>query len=526
MHERLAIMGLEFQMNRRLVLAVVVVAALVAARSTPTVGADGDTRVANYSQSSTTAEPAGDASLAKQLSSTFRAAAKRVLPAVVAIESRSRANDGGEAAESEPFRGDNPFQGTPFEDFFKDRSLGPQLRMRPPDGHREIVGIGSGFIIDPKGIILTNNHVVEGDGTVTVRLNDERVFKATEVKTDPKSDLAIVRIEGANDLVAAKLGDSDQMEVGDWVLALGQPFGLESTVTAGIISATHRDIGISAREHYFQTDAAINPGNSGGPLVNLSGEVIGINTAISTQSGGNEGIGFAVPSNLAHWISSQLIENGSVRRAYLGVGIQSMTPQLAQEFGVKPHQGALISRVYPSTPAAKMGLESGDVVTAVDGKAVQSAQDLQFLVEEIGMDRTHEMTVVRQGKPLTLTFQPEAEPEDFGATTAQRREAEPERGSSEDVSALGIHIGDLTPELAQRIGVAKDSGAVITDIDADSLARQAGLRPGLVIAEVNRQAIHSAADAKSVLDKASLQDGVLLLLQSDEGSMYVVLKQQ
>jgi serine protease Do len=350
---------------------------------------------------------------ARQLSEAFRASASRVLPSVVAIESRSVASG---TIDNMPFGEENPFEGTPFEDFFKSTPLTPEFRHGQPEVHREIVGIGSGFIIDPSGIILTNNHVVEGSGQVTVRLNDKRVFKATDVKSDPRSDLAIIRVKGAGKLIAAQFGDSDQMQVGDWVLALGQPFGLESTVTAGIISATHRDIGISTREHFFQTDAAINPGNSGGPLVNLSGEVIAISTAISTRSGGNEGIGFAVPSNLARWVSRQLIASGSVRRAYLGVGIQSLTPELAEQFGVQPHQGALITRVFPDTPAAKMGLRSGDIVTAVDGTPVATAQDLQLMVEEIAFGKTHQVTIVRESKTLTFTYQPEVEPKNFGVS--------------------------------------------------------------------------------------------------------------
>jgi serine protease Do len=466
-----------------------------------------------------------EAEPAQQLSAAFRSAASRVLPSVVAIESRSQGSSAGQAGSSEPFGGENPFQGTPFEDFFNNRPFGPEMHDGHSDAPHEVVGMGSGFIIDPSGVILTNNHVVEGSGTVTVRLNDERVFKATDIKSDPKSDLAIVRIEGAGDLPAARFGDSDQMKVGDWVLALGQPFGLESTVTAGIISATHRDIGISTREHYFQTDAAINPGNSGGPLVNLSGEVIAINTAISTRSGGNEGIGFAVPSNLARWVSDQLIKNGSVRRAYLGVGIQSLTPELAEQFGVQPHRGALITRVMPNTPAAKMGLRNGDIVTAVDATPVTSAQDLQLMVEGIAFDKTHQMTVVRDGKDVTLPYKPEVEPKDYGVV-AENEKHEFGQGPSQGISALGIHVEDLTAELAKRLDVEKDAGVVITDVDRDSMAAQAGIRSGMVIAQINREPVRSAKEAKAALESASLDKGILLLLQTDRGSMYVVLKKQ
>jgi serine protease Do len=475
--------------------------------------------------SSRDAIPAKAVEPANQLSEAFRAAASRVLPAVVAIESRKVATKSDENADTEPFSGENPFEGTPFEDYFKGSPLGREFRGTRPQAHREIVGMGSGFIIDPSGVILTNNHVVQGSGVVTVRLNDERVFKATDVKSDPKSDLAIVRIKGAGKLVAAQFGDSDQMKVGDWVLALGQPFGLESTVTAGIISATHRDIGISTREHYFQTDAAINPGNSGGPLVNLAGEVIGINTAISTRSGGNEGIGFAVPSNLARWVSEQLVKTGSVRRAYLGVGIQSLTPELAEQFGVQPHHGALISRVFPDTPAAKMGLRNGDIVTAVDQTPVTTAQDLQLMVEGIAFDKPHRMTVVREGKTLSLQYKPEAEPKNYGETE-ESEQTENGQAPSEGVSALGIHVTDLSPELATQLAVENDAGVVVTGVDRDSSAAQAGISSGMVISQINRHPVHSAAEAKTALESASLEKGVLILLETDKGAMYVVLRKQ
>ena len=229
-------------------------------------------------------------------------------------------------------------------------------------------GIGSGVIIDPSGIILTNNHVVDGAGKIMVRLHDGREFEATDVKRDPKTDLAILRIKGAGKLTAVKLGNSDDAQVGDWVLALGDPFGLEGTVTAGIISAKGRPLG-ATRANFIQTDAAINPGNSGGPLVNLDGEVVGINTAISSNNGGNQGVGFAISSNLAKWVSQQLIANGTVKRAYLGVAIQPVDPDLAKQFGVETMQGVVVADVQPDTPAAAAGVKPGDVIVEFAGKA-------------------------------------------------------------------------------------------------------------------------------------------------------------
>ncbi len=305
---------------------------------------------------------------ANHLSSAFRTIASELLPAVVAIENRPKlawqdAGPAGPRPSNNDLPRQNPFKGTPFEDMFRDR----QFQMPPsgPNGSpmpSPRAGIGSGVIIDNAGIILTNNHVVAGGGEVMVSTQDGREFVATNVWTDPKTDLAVVKIEAPSDLVAATLGDSDEVAIGDWVLALGQPFGLESSVTAGIISAKHRGIGITDRENFLQTDAAINPGNSGGPLVNMRGEVVGINTAIHSRSGGSDGIGFAIPSNLARWVGDQLVSTGTVKRAYLGVGIQPVTQDLAKQLSVKPRGGVVVTEVFPNTPAAEAGMKSGDVI--------------------------------------------------------------------------------------------------------------------------------------------------------------------
>ncbi len=331
------------------------------------------TYIVQEAPSVTPAEAAHAVASAKGLSTAFRVASEQVLPAVVTIENEPKAVTADDNATTppkpNPFGERNPFEGTPFEDFFKDHGFNFEMPPGQPQPHAG--GSGSGVVIDPSGIILTNNHVVAGDGEVTVRLHDGREFKATNVWTDPKTDIAVVKID-AQDLVAAKLGNSDTVSVGDWVLALGQPFGLEDTVTAGIISAKHRGIGITARENFLQTDAAINPGNSGGPLVNLDGEVVGINTAISSRSGGNDGVGFAIPINLAKWVGDQLVQGGTVHRAYLGVGIQPVTATLAEQFKVKPREGVAVTDVFPNTPAAKAGLQSGDVIVEYAGVAVSN----------------------------------------------------------------------------------------------------------------------------------------------------------
>lgn len=466
---------------------------------------------------------------ADTLSRAFRHAAELVIPSVVTIETRPklvrwREEQPPRAARPNFGRSDNPFAGTPFEDFFNNPAFRRQFRIIP---NSTAGGLGSGVIIDPSGIILTNNHVVAGGGEVTVRLSDGREFEAVDVKTDPKTDLAVVRIEGAENLVAARLGDSDQIAIGDWVLALGQPFGLESTVTAGIISAKHRAMGITARENFLQTDAAINPGNSGGPLVNLDGEVIGINTAISTRSGGNQGIGFAVPVNLAKWVSRQLIDRGVVRRAYLGVGIQSVTPQLAKRFDVPPRHGVVITQVGPDTPAARAGLQPGDVLVKFNGRQVASPEELQVMVEGARIGAEHPLTVVRDGREIQLTMIAEEQPGKYtAADLAPRQERseplaqpEPRREAS-----LGVELETLTPRLAARLGMPQTHGVVITAVHAGSLAEQRGLEPGMVIEQINRKPVASVEQARRQLDGASLEQGVLLLIVTPEGSRFVVVK--
>jgi serine protease Do len=465
---------------------------------------------------------------AKDLSTAFRVAAAKVLPSVVTIETSARAmaaadNKSEKPRGNDPFEGRNPFEGTPFEDMFRDTPFGKGFRFEmPPQGRSpRSQGIGSGVIVDASGLILTNNHVVSGGDRVTVRLNDGREFEAVDVWSDPKTDIAVVRIEGAKDLVAAELGDSNAVTVGDWVLALGQPFGLESSVTAGIISAKQRGIGITARENFLQTDAAINPGNSGGPLVNLDGQVIGINTAISSRSGGNDGVGFAVPINLAKWVGGQLSDGGVVKRAYLGVGIQPVTQQLADQFQVKPREGVVVTDVYADTPAAKAGLKSGDVIVELNGQAVSSPLELQTAVERAEFGKSHKLTVIRDGKRRTLKFTPEEQPENFGtkASAAQSStDAEPSK-----LGNLGLEISELDASVAEKLGMKDASGVVITGVKSGSPAAEAGLETGMVITEVNRKAVKTVEEVVQAVKEKS-EEGVLLLVRSSTGSRFVVIR--
>ncbi len=467
-------------------------------------------------------------SYARTLSKAFREAAQKVLPSVVMIQTTPKVNEKAVAENESSNNGneENPFGDMlppEFRRFFKDmpQTPGHGFHMMPSP---EVSGIGSGVIIDSSGIILTNNHVVDGGGNIMVRLHDGRELKGSQivsVKTDPKTDLAIIRVK-ADNLQAAKLGNSDDMQVGDWVLALGDPFGLEGTVTAGIISAKGRGIGIAPRENFIQTDAAINPGNSGGPLVNLDGEVIGIDTAISSRSGGNQGVGFAVSSNLAKWVSDQLIAHGSVQRSYLGVAIQPVTQDLAQQFGIQSREGAVVTDVQPNAPAAAAGLKTGDVIVEFAGKRVTSPQELQMAVEQAKIGESQPVTVVRDGKQLTLQVTTREQPENYG--TAQFESRTPGKEGSVHDQKLGVDVTNLTPNVAEKLGIKEGEGVVITDVQRGSLAGMAGLGSGMVIVSVDRKPVKSVADFQKIMENQSVDKGVLLLVRSERGTRFVVIR--
>ena len=377
-------------------------------------------------------------------------------------------------------------------------------------------GLGSGLIIDALGVILTNAHVVRDGREITVRLHDGREYKAIKVHTDPKADLAVLRIEGAEHLTAAKLGNSDELEVGDWVLALGNPFGLEGTVTAGIISAKGRGIGLNERESFIQTDAAINPGNSGGPLVNLDGEVIGINTAISSNSGGNEGVGFAIPINLAKWVAKQLTDGETVHRARLGVMIQPLTHELAQQFGVKAHEGVLVAGVTPDSPAAKVGFKAGDVIVEFAGKAVASPQELQGLVEESPIGKQQTVTILRDGKRVEL----KVSPTEIAGDTASARQCGPWLDAGETWHGGAephARFGGQTPDQdgARRRG---DRRASRQRRGTGGPGKRSGHRGSQPHGRKERRGPSRA------LDEKALAKGVLLLVRTAEGSRFLVIR--
>ena len=465
-----------------------------------------------------TPENAADA---RALSTVFRSVSREALPGIVSIRTRGKAVQvrGGNPLFDEDLL-PAPFRNDPrFRDLFRNRDRQPQFR------HPQ--GMGSGFIIDAAGVVMTNNHVVRDAEEVRIRLHDGREFTATDIRTDPRTDVAIVRFDAPDDLHALKLGDSNAMQIGDWVLAVGSPFGLDLSVTAGIISARSRGPGIAEREDFLQTDAAINPGNSGGPLLNLNGEVIGINTAISSRSGGYDGIGFAIPSNLARWVGEQLVDSGTVRRAYLGVAIQPVDNGLAEKFGVPVGQGALISQVMPDSPADEAGIQAGDVVLSVDGRKVTTPRSLQGIVEQLTVGRQYDLVVLRDGKRTTLKLKARAMPEDFslsGSKSLENRREEEAAPGEATVDELGLTVQELTADMAEQLNVPAGRGVLIAEVRSGSLAERAGLKAGQVVEEVGRKPVTSPEEFRQAVKSQSLEEGLLLLIRSGSATRFLVIR--
>jgi serine protease Do len=475
--------------------------------------------------------PAEARNQANALSEAFRNSADQVLPAVVSIKNESqpkmvkrelRTPRGGARQQipnlPKEFGDLDPL----FKRFFDQAPNGEEFDFDGQIPGRQ--SSGSGVIIDAAGVILTNNHVVAGDGKVTVRLHDGREFVADKVVTDPSTDIAVVKIKGAGTLPYAKLGDSDSLKIGDWVLAVGQPFGLTDTVTAGIVSAKGRDIGMMKHEEFIQTDAAINPGNSGGPLVNLNGEIIGINTAISSGTGHFEGVGFAVPSNVARWVSSQLLKDGKVHRAYLGIGIQPVSHELADQFGMATPMGAIVTEVQPNSPAATAGLQPQDVVVEFGGTKIHSVRQLQAAAARSAIGSKLPLVVLRDGKKVDLSVTLKEQPANYGEPQNRPVTAEGSEPKQHNFDRLGVQVEPLTGDVAKQLGVSGDHGVVITAVEDGSAADRAGLAPGMAIVQIGRQPVKSVADFEAAAKTASLDKGVLVLVRTAEGAQFKVLK--
>jgi serine protease Do len=435
-----------------------------------------------------------------EFSRQFIEVAKRVRPSVVAVTSVSTVE--GDA-----------LSGNPFEFFFRG--------MPRPEGRQQRrQGIGSGVIVD-KGYVLTNNHVVQDADELKVVLADDRELEAEIVGTDPNTDLAVIKIKDSKSsagLTAAALGNSDALQVGEWVMAIGSPFGLRQTVSAGIVSAVSRGrVGITDYEDFVQTDAAINPGNSGGPLVSLEGRVIGINTAIASQTGGYQGVGFAIPINMARAVMDQLIQHGEVSRGYLGVYITDLSDELARSFNYGSKNGALVQDVSPDGPAAKAGLKAGDIIIKRDGKPVSDTVAFRNAVAQTAPGTTVTLGVWRDGKEQALKVKLDELPSQQGEARRGGARGQ-DRGSS---SGRGLRLSDLTPELKRRLNVQTD-GAVVVALSPGSAAERAGLQPGDVVIQVGEQAVKNAADAARALAKNESKPVRLRVLREGHG-MFVIL---
>jgi serine protease Do len=442
----------------------------------------------------------------RQSGMAFRSVAKKVSPAVVFIQVEKE-EAGGVTEFFSPF--DSPFGEEFLRRFF---GQDPRQRQRQTPRKRRMVGQGSGFIISQDGYIMTNNHVVGEADKVRVQMQDGREYDAAIIGTDPPSDLAVIKIE-ADDLPSLALGDSDKLEVGDWVLAVGNPFGLSHTLTAGIVSAKGRSgIGVTDYENFIQTDAAINPGNSGGPLVNLDGEVVGINTAIVSRSGGSMGIGFAIPVNMARGIRDQLIATGQVTRGLLGVVIQDLTEELARSFDLDKKDGILVAQVMPDSPAEKAGLERGDVIRKIDGDEVENVATFRNRIAMTAPGTKVKLTIVRDGKSRRVKV----------TIGSQEADEQGRPGATGGVTELGLSLQKLTPQLAQRLGYDDAAGVLVSAVEPGSAAAEAGMERGDLIQEINRQPVTAPEQARRLIAQARGK-AVLLLIRHGDRTRYLAL---
>ena len=442
----------------------------------------------------------------QELSQAFRDIAKEVGPAVVYIstEQTIKGTNGGS---------NSPEQ---FREFFGDEFMRRFFGEIPQEREYKQNGLGSGFITSQDGYILTNNHVVANADKIKVTLSDKRDFTAEVVGTDPKTDVAVIKIK-ADNLPVAPLGDSNTLEVGDWVVAIGTPFGLSQTMTAGIISAEGRsNIGINDYEDFIQTDAAINPGNSGGPLVNVNGEVIGINTAIFSRSGGYQGIGFAIPINMAKSVQESLITKGKVIRGWLGVMIQPVLPEIIKQFGLPDGTtGTLVGDVLKGGPAEASGLQRGDEIVEFDGKPIDSPTALRNMVADTEVGKKVDVILFRDGKKKTAQVKIGEQPNNEEQASAA--------APTETAEKFGLSVQELTPEIAQQLGYEGDKGVIVSNVESGSPADDSGLRRGDLIKEINKKNIESLADYNKAMKSVGEEKSFLTLIRRGENTSYVVV---
>ena len=441
----------------------------------------------------------GQARIKGERPRSFTDLAKRLKPSVINIRSTKLVKHPGSGFGT-PFGPRSPFRDFFGDEFFERFS-----------GDIPLTSLGSGFIIDEEGYILTNNHVIEKADKIKVLLSDEEELDAEVVGGDPKTDIALIKIEPTKPLQPVKMGDSDTLEVGEWVIAIGNPFGLEHTVTAGIGSAKGRAIGAGPYDDFIQTDASINQGNSGGPLINMRGEVVGINAAIIERA---QGIGFAIPINMAKQILSQLKEKGEVTRGWLGVMIQPVTPELAKQFGLEKAEGALVSQVMDDSPAEKAGIEREDIIIEFDQKKIHKMRELPRIVANTPVGKRVELKVIRQGKEKNLKV--------VVSELKEEKVAAAERFATE--KELGLTVQDLTPEIAKHLGISEKAGVLVSEVKAGSPAHEAGVRRGDIIKEIDRQPIEDLDGYRRQMAKLKGKDDILMLIQREENTFFVVVE--
>ncbi len=455
---------------------------------------------------------------------SFADLAEKLLPGVVNISSSqmvpSRAEGRGPDLPQFP-------PGSPFEQFFKEfmernRPNGPRTERGPQAPLRRAQSLGSGFIIDAAGYVVTNNHVIDGADEITVILQDNTSLKARLVGRDERTDLAVLKVESDKPLPFVNFGDSDKARVGDWVVAIGNPFGLGGSVTAGIVTARGRNIDQGPYDNFIQTDASINKGNSGGPLFNMDGEVIGINTAIYSPSGGSVGIGFSIPANMAKNVVAQIRDGGRARRGWLGVRIQQVSPDIAESVGLREPAGAMVAGVNDDGPADKGKIKSGDIILKFNDQTVKEMRNLPLIVAQTDIGKQVPVIVWRDGKEVSLSVTVGELPDEPKAAAAPERKPAPDKAV--ELVGLGVKLAELTPELRAKFQIGPDrKGVLITDVDSGSAAGERGLKPGDIIVEVAQEEVATPADVRDRVDRARKagRKSVLMLVQSGDSPRFV-----
>ncbi len=458
---------------------------------------------------------------------SFADLAAKLLPAVVNVSSTqtiTAQNGGPDVGPEVPMFP----PGSPFEQFFKDflnRNHRGGQGDDQPEPEQRLQSLGSGFIIDPSGLIVTNNHVIDGADRITVTLQDNTTLKATVVGRDESGDIALLKVQPDKPLPAVQFGNSDNARVGDWVLAIGNPFGLGGTVTAGIVSARGRNIHQGPYDDFIQTDAPINRGNSGGPLFDMDGQVVGMNTAIYSPSGGSIGIGFSIPSNMVKNVVAQLREYGHPRRGWLGVRIQEVTPDIAESLGLKETTGAMVAGVNKGGPAEKANIRNGDIILKFNNQDVKDMHALPLIVADSAVGDSVPVVVWRNGKQVTLTARLDEKPDDVQDATATEKPKVDETKPT-DISGLGMKLAPITPDLKDKFQLsAKQKGVVITEVSPNGTAADRGLKPGDVVVEVQQAEVSTPADVQKRIDAVRNENrkSVLLLIQRQDGLQWVPL---